>query len=400
MKADNYNIDDCVHCGNCKALCPTYAQSTTELMSARGRVALLQKFVRGELKVSDKLYESLFSCILCQSCSQSCPMGINITDAIYKGRKNLRSYNKNRLLFNTLIKLALKNPALFFKLLRVFKIVSDFPFADRLAPFRYIKSVGIGQEDAPFRGKITVFRAQHAHGRIAIFTGCLVNLIYPNYGRALLRILNTMGYDVILPAGEVCCGAPMLESGMEEDALKMAKINIETFKKLNLEAVIALCPTCIHFIRNVYKRLVGDCLNNVMDVSEFLNERISTLSAGKSSQTPAANSPNLKAVYHDPCHSINSLNLYNEPRNILKEAGVNLIEPVETGCCGLGGSFGLFYGELSDGMLRGRLEAYKGADVIITSCPNCIMQLKSSVKAQKVMHIVEIIEKIIVKTNV
>jgi glycolate oxidase iron-sulfur subunit len=371
-------------------------------MSARGRVALLQTFSRGELKASSRFYESLFSCILCEACGKSCPLGINIADAIYTGRKILRSFNKKRLLVNHLIGFALRNSVVSFKLLKVLRVLSNVPYAHRIPPLGFIKRLGIREADAPFRGKITVFRAQQTIGRIAIFTGCVINYISPSYGRSLLRILNTIGYDVILPTGEACCGAPMLESGMEENAERVAEINIETFKNLNVEAIIGLCPTCIHFIRNIYKRLVGNGLDNVLDVSEFFSQRL--VSGGVkgrnlfSQELPVKSS--LKAIYHDPCHSKYSLNLYNEPRNILKSAGINLLEPSETGCCGSGGAFGLFYGGLSEGILENRLEAYKAADAIITSCPNCIIQLKSRIKERRVMHIIEIIEKIFVKPKI
>ncbi len=403
MRRDNYNIDDCVHCGNCKALCPTYAEKTTELMSARGRIALLQRFQRGELKASGKMYESLFSCILCGACGNSCPVGINITDAVYNSRKNLRGFDKKRLLLDYIIKFALWNPAVSFRLLKLLRIVSNIPFSHRLPPFGHIKKLSIKEAVTPFRVKDTVFRARHAQGRIAIFTGCLVNFMYPTYGRALLRVLNALRFDVILPAGEVCCGAPMLELGMEEDAIRMATFNIQTFKNLNVEAIIALCPTCIHFIRNIYKRLIADSLDNALDVTEFFKERIPHLiSEGASKHLffwgHVAKS-NSTAVYHDPCHSRFSLNLYDEPRNIIRSAGFNLIEPSLSGCCGLGGSFGFFHKGLSERMLQNRLESYKDADVVITSCPSCILQLKSKISNCDVMHIVEVIEKVIMKEH-
>ncbi len=394
------DIASCVNCGSCKALCPTYIENSTELMSARGRVALLNRFSRGEITATSKLCESLFSCILCGACGKSCPLGINVADAVYKGRRSLRSFDKKRLLVNYLINLAFKNPALSFKLLKILKIVSDIPHADRLPPFRHLKKLGISSPNSVFRGGNSVFRAQKPRGRIAIFTGCVVNFIYPSYGEALLNVLNTMGYDVILPPGEVCCGAPMLESGMEDDAVGMAEINIQTFKNLNVEAVIGLCPTCIHFIRTVYPKLTGDCIDNALDITEFFDGKIAISTEADKRFTEQTINPSLKAVYHDPCHSKYSLNISSQPRNILKAAGLNLIEPAETGCCGFGGTFRLFFEELSDGILENRLESYKNADVIITSCPNCILQLKSKIKKRKVIHIIDIISKVMSNEHV
>jgi len=399
------DISDCVHCGKCKASCPTYIENPTEIMGARGRVALLRKFNEGEITATKRLYDSVFSCILCEACNKSCPLGIRISDAVYIGRKSLRNYDKKRLLVNHLIKLAFKNPFITFKLLKILKIISSLPRAENLYLIGHLKRLGITIPDSQFRGKTSVFRARNPRGRLAIFSGCVVNGIYPYYGRSLVNILNSLRYDVIIPPGEVCCGAPLLELGSEKDAARMAEINIEAFKNLNVEAVISLCPTCVHFIKNIYKRQIGDCIDNALDISQFLTGRFSgmpELSKDRLTENPAASfiNPGSNCIYHDPCHSKFGLNIYEEPRNILKMLGLNLIEPDESGCCGFGGTFRLFYEDLSEGILQNRLESYKKADMIITSCPNCILQLKSRLKDRNVIHIIDIIAGVIKKNDV
>lgn len=383
----------------CKASCPTYIESSTEILGARGRAAILRKFNQGEISASDRLHESVFSCILCEACNKLCPLQINIADAVYKGRKSLRNFDKKAMLFNYLIKIAFKNPSATFKILKILKIISDILKIERLYPFRYFKKLDISAADSSFRGGTSVFRAPSPRGRIAIFTGCVVNSLYPSYGRALAKILNSLRYDVILPGGEVCCGAPLLELGLEEDAMKLAERNIQTFKNLNVESVISLCPTCVHFIKNIYKRRFGDCIDNVLDISQFLTAKASGFSEIRKVQyfqdhNASLINPETRAIYHDPCHSKYSLNISSEPRSILKTAGVNLIEPSESGCCGFGGTFGLLFEGLSEGILKNRLESYKKADIIITSCPNCILQLRSRIKDRQVVHIIDIIAQI------
>lgn len=402
---DNYNdISLCVQCGKCKASCPTYTESSTETLGARGRAAILRKFNQGEIIASDRLYESVFSCILCEACNKICPLHIDIASAVYKGRKSLKNFDKRAVFFNYFIRLALKSPSATFKTLKILKIISDIPKIGGLHPLRYFKKMGIAVADSSFRGKTSVFRAQNPRGRIAVFTGCAVNCINPSYGRSLVNILNGLRYDVILPQGEVCCGAPLLELGLEEDAVKLAERNIETFKNLNVEAVISLCPTCVHFIKNIYGRYIGDCIDNALDISQFLTAKASEfpeLMKGHNfyNRSTSLINPEAKAVYHDPCHSKYSLNIFLEPRSILKKAGINLIEPSDSGCCGFGGTFGLSFEGLSDDILKNRLESYKKADIIITSCPNCILQLKSKIKDRQVMHIIDIIAQIIGKEH-
>lgn len=398
---NNYNdISLCVQCGKCKASCPTYIESSSEIMGARGRVAILRKFNQGEINASDRLHESVFSCILCEACNKLCPLQINIADAVYKGRKSLRNLDKKAILFNYLIKIAFKKPSATFKILKILKIISDILKIERLHPFRYFKKLDISAADSVFRDGTSVFRAPSPRGRIAIFTGCVVNSLYPSYGRALAKILNSLRYDVILPGGEVCCGAPLLELGLEEDAMKLAERNIQTFRNLNVESVISLCPTCVHFIKNIYKRQFGSFIDNALDISQFLTAKSSGFSEIRKVQyfhnhnASLLINPETRAIYHDPCHSKYSLNISSEPRSILKKAGINLIEPSESGCCGFGGAFGFLFEGLSEGILKNRLESYKKANIIITSCPNCILQLRSRIKDRQVVHIIDIIAQI------
>lgn len=351
-------------------------------MSARGRVILLEKFYEGELEPSIKLDDRIFSCILCGACNRLCPLGINVTDAIYEGRKNLKEFNKKRKLLNFSVRLGLKKAQKTFKALKFLESINEMFPVFSIRPFKAIKEMDISFPSSPLRDDMSIFKAAKSKGRIAVFTGCSVNFIYPGIGRSLIDSLNAMNYDVILPKGEVCCGAPLMGLGLKDDAVEMAEKNMTVFKRLNVEAVIGTCPTCVHFIKNEYRNLVGDGIANAMEISQFFSKF-----------QPLAFSPQpsaLKIIYHDPCHSIYSLNVSAEPRQILKSMGFNLIDS-ERGCCGFGGTFRLLYQELSEGILEKRIEDYKKADMIVTSCPNCILQLRSKIKDRPVKHIAEII---------
>ncbi|MDA8215378.1 MAG: (Fe-S)-binding protein [Nitrospiraceae bacterium] len=372
----------CVRCGSCKAVCPTYIEDVTEGMSARGRVILLEKFYEGELEPSIKLDDRIFSCILCGACNRLCPLGINVTDAIYEGRKNLKEFNKKRKFLNFSVRLGLKKAQKTFKALKFLESINEMLPVFSIRPFKAIKEMDISFPSSALRDDMSIFKAAKSKGRIAVFTGCSVNFIYPGIGRSLIDSLNAMNYDVILSKGEVCCGAPLMGLGLKDDAVEMAEKNMTVFKRLNVEAVIGTCPTCVHFIKNEYRNLVGDGIANAMEISQFFSKF-----------QPLAFSPQpsaLKIIYHDPCHSIYSLNVSAEPRQILKSMGFNLIDS-ERGCCGFGGTFRLLYQELSEGILEKRIEDYKKADMIVTSCPNCILQLRSKIKDRPVKHIAEII---------
>lgn len=383
-KKNSNKLLNCVRCGNCKALCPTYIEDSSEGMSARGRIALIEKFFGDELKFSKNLDDKIFSCILCGSCNKLCPLGINVTDTIYEARNQIKDFNKKRKFLGLGIRLGLKKASNSFRVLKFLDTMNELIPVFRIYPFNIIKKMDIILPDSMLKEKGTIFRASKPKGRIAVFVGCSVNFLYPNIGKSLIEILNIMNYDVILPTGEACCGSPLMGLGFKEDAAEMAERNIKAFKKLNVEAVIGLCPTCIDFIKNGYKELFGDAINNAIEVSQFFSEL-----------QPSALSPKpQKVIYHDPCHSIYRLNVSAEPRKILQSIGFNIIDS-ERGCCGFGGIFRLLYQKLSEDILEKRVEEYKKADMIVTSCPNCILQLKSRINYKPIKHIAEIINEYI-----
>jgi glycolate oxidase iron-sulfur subunit len=160
---------------------------------------------------------------------------------------------------------------------------------------------------------------------------------------------------------------------------------------LQVDAVISLCPTCTHFIKNEYPKIIGAGISNAMDIAQFLGDKPLDSILAQPEERPGT------IVYHDPCHSINYLGVKEEPRKILKAMGFGIEEPAERGCCGLGGTVRLLHDDVSSAILANRVKALEGTEapempeMIVTSCPNCVLQLESRIKDRPVKHIIEII---------
>lgn len=377
--------DFCVRCGSCKALCPTYGEDGAEGMSARGRMILLRELAKGDLAPSALLEKLIFSCMLCGACNKLCPLGIDITGAVYAGRKKINISGGKRRLAKLGLKLAFTQSAGCFSILKFFESINEVLPLSRTRPFKALRDLKVSLPEAALRDGPSLYKAPGAKGRIAVFAGCTVNYLYPRMGEALIRSLNALHYDVVLPKGEVCCGAPLLGLGLEKDAADLARRNMNTFKRLNVEAVVGLCPTCVHFLRNEYVALSGSGMENVVEATRFF----SGLPPSLALRPPAIRAP-VRAVYHDPCHSLHYLGMSAEPRRLMALMGCEVVE-AERGCCGFGGTFRLLYPELSAGMLRRKKEQYGKADMIVTSCPNCVLQLKSGIEDREVKHIIELI---------
>jgi glycolate oxidase iron-sulfur subunit len=387
MEKEKYlrELSKCVRCGSCKAFCPTYDEDTTEAMGARGRLVLLWGLSEGLLKPSAVLRDRIFSCILCGACSESCPPGVDIQEVIYYGRSLLRKSDEKRRSLRFFTKFYTKMPKLSFRLLRMSQYLFPTLVKRRLSPFLPELPEGT------LKNESQVFTVSKKKGRVAVFTGCIVNFLYPHLGESLINILQRLDYEVILPAGEVCCGVPLRTLGLEEEAIKLARKNVDVFSRLNVEAILSLCPTCTYALKVEYPKLIGEGVEKAMDISTFLIDKLDSFNF------PLLTSHSATAVYHDPCHLMYGLGVKREPREIIKNIGIDLVETEEERCCGFGGVFSFSYREISEELLEKRIKDLEktGAEIIITSCPGCMMQLRREANQTPVIHLIEAIEEVL-----
>ncbi len=355
-------------------------------MSARGRVVILGGLIEGKLDPTESLSDKIFSCLLCEACKNICPLGIDIPEIIYSGRKRLRSsFSRGRFL-RKVVRLSIRRMDTAFLILRFLRKLLYQPLY-RSRRLSYIPPI----TQKPFKNTYRLLRNKKPKGRVALFVGCSVNYFYPSLAEALIGILTKKNYEVVILRGEVCCGAPLRSMGLEEETLSLARRNVELFKNIKAVAVLSLCPTCTMVIRTWYPSLTGEGIPNIMDVNEFFTryEGIDALRIGPRVIT-----------YHDPCHLSYGLRIREEPRRILQGIeGIRFVEMKDSmDCCGFGGLFSILFKELSRDIGRKKIESIKrtGADTVVTSCPGCIMQLDDLRRWTKtdidIMHIVEVID--------
>ncbi len=367
----------CVRCGGCKAQCPTYGEDPMEPMGARGRLVLLHGLITGELQPSRLLNERIFSCVLCGACSASCPVGVDVAAMIYHGRALLADTDKRRRYLRYLARYATRYPDLAFKIARLSRrFLSPWLVKKGLIPF------SPELPELPFRRAEQVLKVPKRKGRVAVFTGCSVNYIFPQYGESLVNVLRRFGYEVILPKSEVCCGVPLRTLGLEKEAAELARRNHRVFSRLKVDAVLSLCPTCTTALKFHYRDMIGKGIDDAMDISVFFRDKIGL-----------ADSIRKTAFYHDPCHLRHDLGVSREPREIIKKTGLDLVSG-EQGCCGFGGLFCVSCNDISISLLKRRSAtiADSDPDVVVTSCPGCILQLGRMITDRPVLHLIELIE--------
>ncbi|MBA7665842.1 Lactate utilization protein A [subsurface metagenome] len=241
--------------------------------------------------------------------------------------------------------------------------------------------------------------------RVGYFSGCMTDFVLPELGKHIINFLTRNGVEVVVPREQGCCGAPVfLGAGDFETGRKMADANVKAFE--GLDYVISDCATCTSALKD-YAKFLADTsqrkkayekfAKKVKDISEFL---IDVLDLPVSAYKPSAEARGKKVTWHDPCHLSRHLGITSQPRQVIRSiSGVEYVEmPNADRCCGMAGAFSLHYYDLSKDIADKKAASIEstGADIVVSSCPGCEIQLIDSVVRNKlpvkVMHIMELIE--------
>jgi len=202
--------------------------------------------------------------------------------------------------------------------------------------------------------------------------------------RDAVKVLSNLGVKFgYLADDEPCCGGLLHYIGFEKQFIKNAREMYKELKSLGVKRIISIVPSCTYTIRN----LIPSCVDGYdLEVKHFSEVVLENIQSGEL-RFPRE----VKVTYHDPCQLARYLGLIEEPRQILKAIkGIELVETDWTKgewatCCGGGGGFEAVFPELSQilAVNRTRELLETGAEIIVTQCPGCIMQLKDGLKELK-----------------
>lgn len=223
------------------------------------------------------------------------------------------------------------------------------------------------------------------------YPGCLAKFVAKELGEKYRKILHSIGIDFIeLKELEVCCGSPVLNAGHLEEAKGLAEKNFKVFGEHSVKKIITSCSACFKTFSQEYPKLVKGWDIEVEHITQTIAKAIKQ---GKLKLKKAEG----KVTYHDPCHLGRYGKIYEEPREIIKAAGLELMEmdlsKEQSFCCGGGGGVRANYPELAEAIARERVQQAKAvSSVLVTSCPLCYLNLKAVAKDVKVMDVSEIVE--------
>ena len=411
VKPGESEYHNCIRCGLCLAVCPTYREYLKETASPRGRVALTRKGLEGKLELSPNLIEQMYGCFDCMACNDLCPVGIRPADLALSMRhvqEQIHPVRWKQWLFGGLIAHSSRMekatwPLRLYEKLGIRRLVYMLGL-NRLLPkkIRDLEAMLPRLPQRPLRRilpEITEAYGEERH-RIGFFLGCAQSLLFAEQSAATLRVLARNGCTVIAPKEIECCGMPARGYGRMDLVENQARHNIAVFKRHNVDKIITDCATCGSTLKEYGSLLAGDnefaaraeaFRLKVRDISEFLMEIPLVKPSGRIEAT---------VTYHDPCHLRRGQQVWKEPRKLLSLIdGLKFVElPEADWCCGSAGSQLITHYDTSWKVLGRKLDnvAKTEAQLLASGCPGCQMQLNTGLQRRgipvRVVHPVTLLD--------
>ena len=235
--------------------------------------------------------------------------------------------------------------------------------------------------------------------KVSLFVTCLVDILFPQVGVSMFKVLKRLGVEVDFPEEQTCCGQPAFNSGFREDAKVLAKRFVSIFSQDGF--IVSPSGSCTSMVRVFYKELfhndqqmleMVDLLSSrTYEFSEFLVNVLKVDDVGATY--------NGRVTYHDSCHALRELRIQNEPRKLIKSVkGVDFVEmKFPDTCCGFGGTFSVKFPDVSVSILDEKIESIieSGADTVVSTDMGCLMQISGAISRRKLpvktMHIAELL---------
>ncbi len=427
LKGLDYSVvQQCVRCGLCLPVCPTYAATKIERHSPRGRISLMRAIADGRLEPGRTFAQEMYFCLGCLACVSACPAGVDYAQlferaraeaetsrALASPRRNLVRAFALRWLFMDLARLRLAG-----RLLRLYQRLGLQGLLRRsgalkLLPRRWCELEAMTPAIQPrfsagLIAPVTPARSLHpspgpdgghglsprpsplaprpSHYRVAMLTGCAQDLLFSDINRDTVEVLARNRCEVVTPPKQLCCGSLHAHNGEWELARALARRQLDQFPPEQFDAIISNAGGCGSHLKHYSKLLADDpaCRDRaalwdskVKDIHQWLVE------AGF--DPPAADSaPPQVVTYHDSCHLAHGQGVVSQPRAILAAIpNLRLVELAESAwCCGSAGIYNLIQPQMANQLLERKLNHIQstGAHVVATANPGCLLQLIKGAK--------------------
>ncbi len=237
--------------------------------------------------------------------------------------------------------------------------------------------------------------------RVALMVTCVNDAMFPDTGKAVVRLLRRLGVDVDFPAGQTCCAQPMVNTGYLDEAVPVVRTFVDAFE--GYDAVVTPSGSCAGSARHqhaivgrrsgdtVLQQRIAEISPKVYELSEFLVDVLGVEDVG-------ASFPH-RVTYHPTCHSLRMLGVGDRPTRLLRAVrGLRLVDlPGAAECCGFGGTFAVKNSDTSVAMGSDKARHVRetGAEVLVAGDNSCLMHVGGLLSRQRsgvrVMHLAEVL---------
>lgn len=409
-KLDYSVLQQCMHCGMCLPTCPTYDETKRERNSPRGRISLMRAVADGDLTASRAFAEEMYYCLGCLACETACPAGVDYGHLFETARAEVErtgtaaTPQRNLWRWLTLRHLFLKP-----RLLRAFgtglrlyqqsglqalvrqsgllrflppSLRALEPQTPIIAPHFSNELIAPVERDFSSRPGASTEHPLIPIRRVALLTGCVQDLVFPDINRDAADVLLANGFEVLTPPVQPCCGSLHAHNGDLESARTLARRQLDLFPVEDLTAIITNAGGCGSHLKKYGHLLADDPAYaarahawdaKVKDIHEFLIQT--------GCRPPTAGCGETTVTYHESCHLCHGQKISVQPRQLLKLIpGLTLTElPESSWCCGSAGIYNITQPEQSAKLLNRKLTnlAATQAPVVATSNPGCHLQIQN-----------------------
>lgn len=438
LKKQEEKLFNCVHCGFCVPVCPTYRRLGDEADSPRGRLQFMRALVENRVPSdSSTVRTHLDRCLGCRACESVCPSGVEYGHLL-EGAREATSQGAPKGLMERALPAFMANPILrrpIMAMARVLRatgvpaLVSErlgstdtsaqvalgFGMLAATAEPSVLEKLATGEGAWRLSGpavradsKKTAepkFRETAAQGslgrglRVGMLTGCVQEGLLGRVNRATERVLEANGFTVVSIREQGCCGAIHAHTGDLEGARDLARGNIEAFESRSVDLIAVNAAGCGASLKEYAHLLDGDpafgeraavMAAKVRDVTELLGQ------PGLATGAPLS----VSVTYDAPCHLLHAQRVVQEPLVLLDSIPGLDLRPLANHdeCCGGAGIYGITNPELGGAISADKVKAIldTGARIVATGNPGCMMQIGAGLRAAgapvDVVHPIELLD--------
>ena len=388
-------LTQCMHCGLCLSVCPTYALTGLERSSPRGRIRLMKNVIDGTLPISPTFVDEMSFCLDCQACETACPAGVKYGELVESARVMIESkkrFSLKKILLKYFVtkRSVLLAVAYFLKFYQKSGMERLFlGFIKMVLPSLHGRMSLLPRISSRFALSVlpeTTSPLTEPRGTVAVLTGCIMDVCFGEVNIDTVEVLSRNGWRVVIPHDQVCCGSLSAHNGDAETPRSLARRNIEAFETSGADHYVINSAGCGAFMKQygeilrddrVYSERAARFSGKVVDFSEFLF---------KTGYRKPATMIGKKTVYHEACHLVHAQKVSAEPKAITMEiSGRDFCElPESTWCCGSAGIYNVVRYEDGSRLLARKMENIKstGAEIVVTGNPGCISQIESGIRRE------------------